>query len=103
MDWWLFMARSLVKGSKKDSKVNCFFLASVRTQMMMARTATVLWANTVHKCQDVILTKIKANIGIVSMLEICSDLVCYSVELFPSSVVARVTERFSRVLHDECV
>ena len=44
--------------------------------MIMAKTALVLWTNTVLKCQDVVLSKIKASISLESMAELCNASLC---------------------------
>ena len=62
MDWWIFAFMSFMKCSKEKYKVILLFLAGARTQMMMAKTASVMWANAVFKCRDRLLSKIKTSI-----------------------------------------
>ena len=52
MDWWLHAAKSLLLANSSQNRYYQLFLARASTQMMMARTALVLWVNLVLKCQD---------------------------------------------------
>ena len=64
MEWWTFAMKSLALQSTKDSRlVHRLSLAGTRCQLLVAKTASTLWANVVLKRRDAVLAKVKDFVG----------------------------------------
>ena len=75
-----------------------FFVAGARTQMMMARTTSILWANAILKRWGAVLSKVKASISFGNLSKLCSTLLFGSMKLFPTDMVVKGAEKSSWVL-----
>ena len=63
--------------------------------MMIAKTASVLWVNSLLRQYDAVCFKIKTNISFDLIMELHKALVSGSMELFPSDTVARAVKKSS--------
>ena len=60
IDWWTFVIKSLSLKSAKDTcLVRRLSLAGARCQLLVAKTASTLWANVILKRRHTVLVKVK--------------------------------------------
>ena len=78
-------------------------LADSRCQVLVAKTASTLWANIVLKRREAVLAKVKDSISFESFMDLRNARLSSSTELFPADVLERAVERSSRILHDEAI
>ena len=64
IDWWFYAAKSLAMQDIRRAKVELFFVAGARTILLVAKTASTIWENTLLKCCDALLGKMKGNISL---------------------------------------
>ena len=94
--------KSLALQSSSDTcLICCLSLAGTRCQLLVAKTASTLWANLVLKRRDAVLAKVKDSISFESFMDLHNARLCSSTELFPADVLEKVVERSSKVLHDD--
>ena len=48
-----------LKSTNDACLVCCLSLAGARCQLLVAKTASTLWANVIFKCHDAVLAKVK--------------------------------------------
>ena len=75
----------------------------VHMLLMMARTASVLWAITVLKHSGTCFLKISAYITYEHKMAIHNTLVYFLMELLLSDLIMRAVEKLSQVQHDEAI
>ena len=64
MDWWTYAMKSLSLKSTDDARlVSHLSLAGARCQLLIAKTASTLWANIVLKRRDAVLAKVKDSMS----------------------------------------
>ena len=82
MDWWFYTANYLVMCDVSErAKVWCFFVTSARMQLLVAKTASTIRANSVLKHCITVLGKVRDNISCESfissvMLTTLAQLIC---------------------------
>ena len=74
--FFFFFYSSLVRHFQfgEKAKVKCSFVTGARTQILVAETASTVWANTLHKYRDAVQGKVKNNVSFESFAELCSAL-----------------------------
>ena len=103
IDRWLYADKSLaIWDITERAKVKCLFVVDDRTQLLMAKTASTIWANALLFCHDAVL-EVKDNINFESFMELCNAPLSSSTELFPCGALERAVEKSSWVLHDDAV
>ena len=86
MNGWMFAARYMVLLSSHDHhKVK----AATRCQLLVAKTASTMWANLILKCRDAVLDKVKDYISEFFM-GLWNFLLSGSFELFPRDTVKKI-------------
>ena len=104
MDWWTFAMKSLAFQSSSDARFVCrLSLVGTRCQLLMAKTASTLWANLVLKRHDTVLAKVKDSISFESFMDLHNARLSNSTELFPADILEKAVERSSKVLHNEAI
>ena len=104
LDWWTFVAKSMVLNSSEDlGMVNHQFVAGAKCQPLVAKMASILWANRILKCWSAMLTKAKDNIAFESFMDLRNTPLSDSSELFHKETAKRAIEKSSRVLHSEVI
>ena len=68
--------------------------------MMMAKTVSVLRANSVLKKSNSVLVKISSNITCEYKMEVHNAPIFQSKELLPSDLILKPTERLNQILCD---
>ena len=82
MDWWTFAAKSLAfRDSSNTAKVR-HFVMDAKCQLLVAKTASTIWANTLLKHCDAVHGKVKDNISFESFMELHNAPLPDSAELF---------------------
>ena len=60
MDWWTFTVKSMaLKSAQEVQLIKQLCIAGADCQMLVAKTASTVWANLILKRQDAVLTKVK--------------------------------------------
>ena len=104
MDWWTYAMKSLALKSTTDSLLVCHLsLAGTICQLLVAKTASTLWANIVLKRRDTVLAKVKDSFSFESFMDLQNAKLSSGAELFPANVLKKAVERSSKVLHDEAI
>ena len=104
LNWWTYAAKSLAPHDRSDTaKVKNLFMADSRCQLLVAKTAFTIWANTLLRCCDAVVGEAKDNISFESFMYLCNALLFVSTELFPRGAMRRIAEKSSLVLHDETI
>ena len=81
MGWWTYAMKSLSLKSTNDTQlVRRLSLAGARCQLLVAKTASTLWANIILKCWDAVLAKVKDS---MSFMDLRNAKVSAGSELFP--------------------
>ena len=95
-----FAAKSMALRSSGDTRMlKCLFVAGARCQLLVAKTASSIWANLILKRRDAVLTKVKDSISFESFMDLPDSPLSGSTELFPKEAVEKAIEKSSRVLH----
>ena len=71
--------------------------------MVIACIASVLWANTIFKQHDAVLTKVMANLTHDARMELRNALIFGVLNLFPFDLISKATEKSSCAPHGEAV
>ena len=96
--------KSLSLKSYSDARlVRHISLAGARCQLLVAKTASMLWANLVLKWRDSVLTKVKDSICFESFMDLCNAKLSGFTELFLFEVLEKAVEKSSRVLPDVAI
>ena len=104
MDWWTFAMRSLALKFTNDGRlVRCLTLAGTRCQLLIAKTASTLWANIILKMKDMVVAKVKDSVSFESFVDLRNYKISTGDELFPTDVLNLAIEKVSKVLHDEAI
>ena len=90
-NWWFYIAKSLCDTSEK-AKVQHLLVVSARMQLLVAKTASTIWANSTLKWCDAMLGKVKDNISFELFIELCNGLLSGSTELFPQGALQRAAK-----------
>ena len=86
----------VVEGHLRDGSVDF-------CQLLVAKTASTLWANLLLKCWDTVLIQVKDNILFESFKDLRNSPLYGSMKLFPMDAVELAIEKSSRVLHEEAI
>ena len=96
--------KSLSLKSTDDARlVHCPSLAGARCLLLVAKTASTLWANVVLKHWDAVLAKVKVSVSFESFMDLRNAMISSRTELFPADVLDKAIEKSSKVLHDEAI
>ena len=71
MDWWTFAMKSMaVKSSSEARFIKRLSLPGARCQLLVAKTASMVWANIVLEWHDTVLDKFKDSISFESFMDL---------------------------------
>ena len=90
--------RNEVDGSKSSSEaqlVRRLCLAGSRYQLLVAKTASTVWANIILKRCDTVLAKVNDSISFESFMGFRNAKLSDSIELFPADVLGKAVEKLS--------
>ena len=96
LDWWFYAAKSLAMHDISErAKVQFPFVACARSQLLVAKTASTIWANLVLMCHSTVLEKVKDNISSESFIELCNASLSglTTGKLFPHGALEREQQR----------
>ena len=104
MAWWTFAMKSLALQSSGDAHlVRHLSMTGTRCQLLVAKTASTLWANLVLKQRDTVLAKVKDSVSFESFMDLLNVRLSSSTELFPAEVLEKAVGKSSKVLFDEAI
>ena len=89
--------KSLSLKSADDARlVRCLSLASARCQLLVAKTASTLWANVILKHRDAVLAKVKDSMSFESYMDLRNAKISSGEELFPAMFWRRPSRSLQR-------
>ena len=104
MNWWTFAIQSLALKSTDDGRLVCrLSLAGARCQLLVAKTASTLWADIILKRRDSVLAKVTGSLSFESFMNLRNSKISTGEKLFPTDVLDKAIEKSSKVLHDEAI
>ena len=104
MDWWTFVARSMTLSSSGDHhKVKRLIVARASCQLLVAKTASTMWANLLLMRHDTVLAKVKDNVSFEFFMNLRNSPLLNESELFPEDAVEKAIVKASQVLHGEAI
>ena len=87
----------------KSTKVRHLSLAGARCRLLVAKTASSLWATIILKCRDAVLAKVKDSISFESIMDLRNDKLLSGMDIFPAKVLDLAVRISSKVPHDEAI
>ena len=72
-------------------------VAGARCQLLVAKTASIVWANLVLKWRDAVLTKVKDSISFESFMDLRNLPLSGFSKLFPTEAIEKAIEKLSHV------
>ena len=104
MDWWTYAMKSLSLKSADDARHVCHLsLARAGCQLLVAKTASTLWANVILKHQDALLAKVKDSMSFESCVDLRNAKIFAGSELFRTEVLENAVKKSPKVLYDEAI
>ena len=104
MDWWTFAMRSLALKSTNDGRlVRRLSLAGARCQLLVAKTASTLWANISLRAGMWSWLRSRTLMSFESFMDLRNSTISLGDTLFPVGVPKLAIEKASKVLHDETI
>ena len=77
------------------------FVVGTTCQLLVAKTASTIWANSLLRWHDAVLSKTQDNISFESFMELCDAPLSDLTELFPWDASEKAAQKSSCVLHDK--
>ena len=91
--------KSLSLKSTDDACLACrLSLVDATCQLLVAKTASILWVSVVLKRRDALLATVKDSMSFESYMDLHKAKILSGSELFPSDVLEKTIEKSSKVL-----